>query len=127
VIPRDRPVLLFDGDCGFCTRSAGWVGRLGVDADVIPWQFADIGQYGITPAQAMAAVQWVDLDGTVRQGHEAIAAALGRGGFGIRLLGKVMILPGMNTLSATVYGLVARYRYRLPGATPACAAHPPAS
>jgi len=21
----DRPILLFDGDCGFCTRTLGWL------------------------------------------------------------------------------------------------------
>jgi predicted DCC family thiol-disulfide oxidoreductase YuxK len=122
VTHRDRPVLLFDGDCGFCTRSAGWLSRLGIDAEVIAWQLADVELYGIGADQAMTAVQWVDVDGWVRQGHEAIAAALGQGGFALQMLGKLMVLPGINRLSAQAYRLVAKYRYRLPGGTPACAA-----
>jgi predicted DCC family thiol-disulfide oxidoreductase YuxK len=127
VTQPDRPVLLFDGDCGFCTRSAGWLSRLGIGAEVIAWQLADIEQYGISAEQAMTAVQWVGVDGTVRHGHEAIAAASSQGGFALRVLGKLMVLPGINAVSALTYRLVARYRYRLPGGTHACAAHPPAS
>jgi predicted DCC family thiol-disulfide oxidoreductase YuxK len=125
VTQRDRPVLLFDGDCGFCTRSAGWLRRVGIDADVTAWQFADIERYRISPAQAMSAVQWVGSDGSVRQGHAAIAAALGQGGFVLRILGKFIVIPGLSALSALTYRLVAKYRYRLPGGTPACAARPP--
>jgi predicted DCC family thiol-disulfide oxidoreductase YuxK len=126
VTQPDRPVLLFDGDCGFCTRSAGWLSRLGIGAEVIAWQLAEIEQYGISAEQAMTAVQWVDIDGTVRHGHEAIAAALSQGGFALRVPGKLMVLPGIDALSSLTYRLVARYRYRLPGGTPTCAAHPTA-
>jgi predicted DCC family thiol-disulfide oxidoreductase YuxK len=121
-----RPVLLFDGDCGFCTRSADWLRRLNVDADVMPWQFADLAAFGISAEQAKAAVQWVDADGTVRAGHHAIAAALLRGRLPLRILGNLLALPGVSRLAALAYRLVARYRYRLPGGTPACAVKPPA-
>jgi predicted DCC family thiol-disulfide oxidoreductase YuxK len=94
------------------------VSRLGIDAEVIAWQLADIEQYGIGAEQAMTAVQWVDIDGTVRRGHEAIAAALREGGFALRILGRLMVLPGISRLSALAYRLVARYRCRLPGRTP---------
>ena len=45
--PRDRPWLVFDGDCAFCTTSDTWVAeRLhrasGADALLVPWQFTDL-------------------------------------------------------------------------------------
>jgi predicted DCC family thiol-disulfide oxidoreductase YuxK len=36
------------------------------------------------------------------------------------VLGRVMLIPPFSWLAAGVYRLVARYRYRLPGATDAC-------
>lgn len=61
-----RPVLLYDGDCGFCTSCAHFLERIGPDADIVPWQFADLGALGITEQQASDAVQWVEAGGTVR-------------------------------------------------------------
>ena len=118
---RERPVLLYDGDCAFCTRCAHLVERLGPDADVVPWQLTDLTELGITEEQATAAVQWVQTDGTVRSGHEAIAAILATTGRIWKLIGRILLLPGISSIAARVYRLVARNRYRLPGGTPACA------
>lgn len=117
-------MLLFDGDCGFCTRSAAVLKRLRLDAEVTPWQFSDIGRYGITADQAMDAVQFVAADGSVASGHHAIAGVLRTGGLPLRILGVLLVLPGLSPLAGLVYRVVARYRYRLPGGTPACAVRP---
>jgi predicted DCC family thiol-disulfide oxidoreductase YuxK len=37
-----------------------------------------------------------------------------------RLLGRVIDLAPVRPLAAWIYGLVARYRYHLPGGTNAC-------
>jgi predicted DCC family thiol-disulfide oxidoreductase YuxK len=121
---RERPVLLYDGDCAFCTNCAHVLERIGPDADVVPWQLSDLGELGVTEAQAVDAVQWVEADGTVRSGHEAIAAVLKRAGWTWRLAGRVLILPGISWIVAKAYRLIARNRYRLPGGTPACAVSP---
>jgi predicted DCC family thiol-disulfide oxidoreductase YuxK len=121
---RERPVLLYDGDCAFCTNCAHVLERIGPDADVVPWQLSDLGELGVTEAQAVDAVQWVEADGTVRSGHEAIAAVLKRAGWIWRLAGSVLILPGISWIVAKAYRLIARNRYRLPGGTPACAVSP---
>ncbi len=118
---RERPILLYDGDCAFCTRCAHLVEGLGPDADIVPWQLTDLTELGITEEQATAAVQWVQTDGTVRAGHEAIAATLTSAGRIWKLIGRILLLPGISGIAARVYRLVARNRYRLPGGTPACA------
>lgn len=119
-----RPVLLFDGDCGFCTRSAELLRALHVDADVVAWQHHDIAQHGISADDAMAAVQFVGADGRVRSGHHAIAGVLRAGGAFWRVVGRLLEAPGVSGLAAITYRVVARYRYRLPGGTPACAMKP---
>jgi predicted DCC family thiol-disulfide oxidoreductase YuxK len=113
-------VLLFDGDCGFCTSCAGLLERIGPEAEIVAWQLTDLAELGVSEAQAVDAVQWVDVDGGVRSGHEAIAAVLGSAGGIWRVVGGVLLLPGISWLAAKAYRLVADNRYRLPGSTPAC-------
>ena len=110
--------LIFDGDCGFCTTSANWVERR-TTADVVPWQRFDLDAAGLTEAEASAAVQWVDGEQRL-SGARAIAAVLRRCGGAWPLVGRLIDLPPMRPLAALGYRLVARYRYRLPGGTPAC-------
>lgn len=117
-------MLLYDGDCAFCTRCAGLLERIGPEAEIVPWQFADLAELGVTAEQASEAVQWVGIDGAVSSGHEAIAAVLGRAGPLWRGAGRALVLPGLSWVAARAYRLVADNRYRLPGGTPACAVDP---
>jgi predicted DCC family thiol-disulfide oxidoreductase YuxK len=121
---RGRPVLVYDGDCGFCTTCAGLLERIGPDAEIVAWQLTDLAGLGITEKQAADAVQWVGHDGSVRSGHEAIAAVLGSAGRLWRVLGRALLMPGVSRLAARAYRLTADNRYRLPGGTPACARKP---
>jgi predicted DCC family thiol-disulfide oxidoreductase YuxK len=125
-IEMTRPMLLYDGDCAFCTSCAGLVEkRIRPDAEIVAWQLADLAALGVSTAQAAEAVQWVQADGAVRSGHEAIAAMLIGSGPLWRLAGRVLLLPGISSIAARAYRLVAANRHRLPGGTPACA-RPPA-
>ena len=58
------PVLVFDGDCAFCTRSAEvaerWV-RSGDGYAVAPWQHLDLAALGLTAAQCDAALTKEDM------------------------------------------------------------------
>jgi predicted DCC family thiol-disulfide oxidoreductase YuxK len=123
--PRERPVLVYDGDCGFCTTCARFLERIGPDAEIVAWQLTDLAELGVTEEQAADAVQWVAVDGSVRSGHEAIAAVLNSAGRIWRIAGRLIVLPGVSWLAARAYRLTADNRYRLPGRTPACA-RPPA-
>jgi predicted DCC family thiol-disulfide oxidoreductase YuxK len=123
--PRERPVLIYDGDCAFCTTAAKVLERIGPGADLAAWQFSDLEDLGVTAEQAMDAVQWIDPEGHLLSGHEAIAAALGTASLPWRAAGRVLVLPGLSRVAARVYRWVADNRYRLPGGTPACA-RPPA-
>jgi predicted DCC family thiol-disulfide oxidoreductase YuxK len=115
-----RPVLVYDGGCAFCTSCARVMERIGPDAEIVAWQLADLAELGITEEQATDAVQWVEIDGTVRSGHEAIAAVLNTAGRIWKIIGRMVLLPGISWMAAKVYRLVADNRHRLPGSTPAC-------
>ena len=121
---RRRGLLIFDGDCGFCTTSARfatrWVDRRN-RYDIAPWQQVDLAQLGLTEEDCIAAAQFVRGDGTVRAAHLAIAEGLRQGAPAWRPLGALMTLPGVSGLAAKAYTWVADHRYALPGGTPACA------
>jgi predicted DCC family thiol-disulfide oxidoreductase YuxK len=121
---RERPVLVFDGDCAFCTSCVRVLERIEPDAEIVAWQLTDLAELGVTEEQAADAVQWVEIDGTVRSGHEAIAAVLGTAGRIWKIVGRTLLLPGVSWMAAKAYWLVADNRYRLPGGTPACAVTP---
>ena len=120
-VNRD-PILVYDGDCAFCSASVRLGQRvLTTPARWMPWQFLDLGALGLTREQAVEAVQWVATDGTVTSGPRAIAALLRSAGGAWPLVGRILALPGVLWLAGLVYRWIARNRYRLPGGTPACA------
>jgi predicted DCC family thiol-disulfide oxidoreductase YuxK len=123
-------LLVFDGDCGFCTTSARfatrWVDRRRRYA-VAPWQQVDLAGLGLTEEDCIAAAQFVRPDGTVLSGHRAIAEGLRRGAAPWRPVGRLLTLPGFDRVAARAYAWVADHRYALPGGTPACAPRQPAA
>ena len=73
--PPPKPLLVFDGDCNFC---AGWVRRrqqtTGDRVDYLPAQDPRIAaQFPEIPRQQFdAAVQFIESDGSVYSGAEAV-------------------------------------------------------
>jgi predicted DCC family thiol-disulfide oxidoreductase YuxK len=115
-------LLIFDGDCAFCSSCVRVAGRvLPGELRAIPWQrVPDLAAYGLTPEAAAAAVQWVDSSGSLASGHEAVALALMSAGGAWWFVGRCLLLPGITAAAAVVYDVIARNRDRLPGGTPAC-------
>jgi predicted DCC family thiol-disulfide oxidoreductase YuxK len=117
-----QKVLIYDGDCGFCTTSARFIERrIPTRAGIEPFQFADLAALGTTEERASNEVLWVAEDGRIFGGAQAIARLLIDAGGWWRPLGEIMRVPPFRWIAFGVYRLVARYRYRLPGGTPACA------
>ena len=121
---RTRPLLVFDGDCAFCTSSVRLLEKIRPEAEMAAWQLTDLDALGLTEEEAAAAVRWVEIDGTIRSGHEAIAAALDSAGGIWALAGRALLSPGIAPIAAAAYRLIADNRHRLPGGTPACAVDP---
>ncbi|GAA0832222.1 DUF393 domain-containing protein [Streptosporangium amethystogenes subsp. fukuiense] len=116
-----RPVLIFDGDCGFCTTSVRFAERrIGVRALVVPWQFADLPALGVTRERAEREVLWVQ-GGGVYGGAQAVARLLIAAGLPWSPLGFALRVPPLRWAAQGLYRLIAGNRHRLPGGTPACA------
>ena len=71
-------MLIYDGDCGFCTMCARWIERrLRIPISVVPWQeIHDLGQLELTRADVTTAAYHVDPYGRLARGHLAIAQVL---------------------------------------------------
>ena len=130
-MPATRaPLLVYDGDCAFCTSAARWAaqGWTG-DATAVPWQVLGddgLAARGLTAEQARSAAWWVGDDGTVSRGHRAIGEALAAGVGWRHLAGVAVLHPPVGWVARAVYPLVVRFRHRLPGATAACRVEAPA-
>jgi predicted DCC family thiol-disulfide oxidoreductase YuxK len=121
------PVLVFDGDCAFCSScarfgerylrqtlaSAGWT--------AVPFQFADLTALGVTEERAQREVLWVTPAGRVYGGASAVAKLLARTGGAWAYLGALLSLPPVRPVAELGYRWVARNRHRMPGGTKACA------
>ncbi len=113
--------FVYDGDCAFCTRCAEFIARrIPTDAQVVPWQFADLGRLGLTEAECDEAVRWVAPDGTSAAGPDAIAALLSSSRGGWRIAGAGLRFAPVRAAAWPAYRWVARNRHRMPGGTAAC-------
>jgi predicted DCC family thiol-disulfide oxidoreductase YuxK len=125
-----RGLIIYDGDCGFCTAS---VNRLVRHArshpDYLPWQSLDLARYGLTPEQCQKRMYYTAPDGVVRGGAGAVAATLRNSSMPWPAAGVFLSLPGVRGIAEIVYRKIAANRYRMPGASASCAlpAAPPAS
>ncbi|WP_298746448.1 thiol-disulfide oxidoreductase DCC family protein [uncultured Serinicoccus sp.] len=119
--PRRRPLALYDGDCGFCTRAAGWIPRLGARVDVSSLQEHDLAALGVDAGRTGLEMPVVLPDGQVAYGHRAWAQILAHCPQPLRTLGLVLGSRVLERPGAAVYRLVAANRGRLPGGTAQCA------
>jgi len=118
------PLLVYDGDCSFCSSSARWIAaRWQGPEQAVAWQRLSADQLerlGLTLDDVRCAAWWVDGGGRTSRGHVAIARALRAAPGWPSVVGRVLLVPPFRWLAAGAYPLIARWRHRLPGGTPAC-------
>ena len=106
-----KPLLIFDGDCHFCRR---WIER---------WRELTAGAVEYAPSQEVAgrfpeippeafdrSVQFVETDGTVYSGAEAVFRSLGHKRSRQWMTWCYERVPGLAATTEAAYGIVARYR-----------------
>ena len=74
---RELPLLIFDGDCAFCTSSASWLAerlhrKEGRNAQLVAWQFLDLAALGTSRQRALQEALWITTDGTISGGADAL-------------------------------------------------------
>lgn len=118
---RDEIVLIFDGDCSFCSSCVDFLERtLPAVPTAIPFQHADLSGYGLSAAEAAARV-WLITPERHYGGAAAVSAILRHQPDALfRFLGWLIQAPPLAWIADLGYAVVARLRHLLPGGTPAC-------
>lgn len=116
------PLMLYDGDCGFCTRSAlasrgPW---FRARVAVRPFQRVDLVVHNLTVDKCGETLHVVDNDGGIHVGSDAVAVVLRESRLPWPAVGAFLRLPGVRWVAQRAYAVVARNRHKLPGGTAAC-------
>lgn len=113
--PIPSGILVYDGDCGFCTATARWAQRrLSDDYQVVPAQQFDLGAHSLTEEDVARSAWWIDPDGTCTDEHRCIAKALRAMRAPWPALGRLLTLGPISPFARWTYRFVAKNRYRLP-------------
>lgn len=115
-------VLLYDPDCGFCTRCASFaIKHLKLDADVQPGIPDELVANNIARDRFADAIPYVLDNGQVAFGALAIGLALKTSrSAAVRWTGTAIINPLILPVAEKIYALISKNRYRMPGSTGTC-------
>jgi|CXWL01.1.fsa_nt_gi predicted DCC family thiol-disulfide oxidoreductase YuxK len=105
-----RPVMIFDGDCGFCRLwIERWRSATGERVDYKPYQSEAARHPEIARESFAEAVHLIEADGRVSRGAQAVLRALSYvpGAFWLK---HVYRLPGFSVLAEAAYRFVAARR-----------------
>jgi predicted DCC family thiol-disulfide oxidoreductase YuxK len=109
--PPPKPLVIFDGDCRFCRR---WIERwremTGDAVEYASFQEAAERTPEIPRAQFEDALHFIDKDGTIYRGAEAVFRSLGTIRGGRVLIWCYEHVPGFALITETAYRFVARKR-----------------
>jgi len=113
-----KNILLYDGECGFCSAVADWVVRTNKDNNIetIPYQTADFNNIavGLTFEQASRSAIFIRRsDGHIFLNARSILETLKHTHGIYELIGYLGSNPIISLLCYPFYRLFARYRRRL--------------
>ncbi len=109
--PQERPLVVFDGDCGYCRR---WVARgrglLGDRVDFAPSQSVAADFPEISAEAFEQGIQFIDVEGRVWKNAEAAFRALALRPGWAWPLGAYQRIPGVAPVTEACYRVVASHR-----------------
>lgn len=123
---KGKTVLIFDGDCGFCSRAARWVKRWdrGHRIQLVPFQQPGAPErYGLTREACEQAAWAITPDGARHRGAAAILVALSEA-LGCPWIRAFYRVPLFRRIADAGYAWVAAHRGHLPGTRPYCEEFP---
>ena len=120
-MPADVPTLIYDGECGFCSRSMELVRRWDREhrLQYVPFQDeAAVARFGVPLPARAAAMHLILPDGRVFAGADAAPEIL-RLLPGKHWLAAPFAVPGVRPIARRVYAWIARRRRCLVRGRPA--------
>jgi predicted DCC family thiol-disulfide oxidoreductase YuxK len=117
----DTSTLVYDGDCGFCTKSAKWILARSRSLEIVQWQaIKDLSSLGLTVQQVQTRAYFVRKNAVVAAGPIAIAESLKLCTKPWSYVGAFIKLPLISSASQLAYKSIARNRHKMPGSTDSC-------
>lgn len=114
-MPPERPILVYDGECGFCRRWIGrWRGWTGERVEYAPFQEAARDFPQIPIERFRESVVLIEPGGRVTDAAEAVARSLAVRPAGRTLLWIYLHFPGARAVSEAAYRWVANHRGKWP-------------
>ena len=111
MIDKKKPLLIYDGDCEFCSRWGDrWHFVTGSSVHYVPYQNVQDKFPNISAAEFIGAVQYIALDGSRSQGAEAVFHALAAHPNLRWLLRIYYSFPSLAKVSELLYRVVAENR-----------------
>jgi predicted DCC family thiol-disulfide oxidoreductase YuxK len=108
---RSKPILIFDGDCGFCRAwIARWQVYTGDRVDYAPYQEVKDEFPAIPVEEFQKAVKLVEPDGAISSGAKAVLRSLSYAPSKKWLFWLYRSIPGFAPISEAVYRFVASHR-----------------
>lgn len=124
--PPSTATVVFDGHCGFCTRSVDWLEKLDRHDRLtcVASQRSGVrSEFEISDEEAEDSAWTIGPDGERAGGARAIALAVAVA-TGNRFTYIPWKIPGGTWAMGKTYRFIADHRGRLPGTTPWCEQHP---
>jgi predicted DCC family thiol-disulfide oxidoreductase YuxK len=117
----DKPILIFDGDCAFCSSSVRVLRRMIGSKRILtqPYQRLKPAEYGLTEKECSEALRFVSKNGNFA-GSKAVAQVLIESRTPWLVAGRILNLPIISSLANLTYTQIAANRDKLPGGTPEC-------
>jgi predicted DCC family thiol-disulfide oxidoreductase YuxK len=112
IAPRSRPLLIFDGECGFCRYWVNyWRARTGSAVDYAPYQ--EVGaEFAEIPVEAFArSIYFIGTDGHVAKGAEASFRTLSCAPERRPWLWLYLRVPGFAIVTEALYAWISGHRY----------------
>ena len=116
MIEEGKDYLLFDGDCGICTRSAEIARKMDERFIIEPYQIfpeIELKIFGITYAKCAKSVQVITRKGRVYSGAFAVNYFLWQRSHWPLLVGLIYAVPVLLLIEVIGYRLVEKNRHRL--------------
>ena len=106
-----KPILIYDGDCGFCRRwIERWRGITGDRIEYAPYQEVASRFPNISEQEFKSAVQLVEPDGKTTRAAEAVFRALGVVRSCQWPLWAYYHIPGVRWVAEAFYRFIADHR-----------------
>lgn len=117
----NRPLFLFDGDCGVCQNGTDAIReKVKPPVDITAYQSVEIDDYGVSESDVLEGPVLVRTDGTHVVGPLAMAEMLASARAPYKFMGNVMLAPGVRNILRAVGPTMYRNRSYLPGANDSC-------